>query len=113
MAEANNQIKSDGKKEITGGLPMQVLVRGRLEKSRLYEGTRYSQIITPAPDVYSRPQIVEVRSKERLGDVGDEVAVACILGGFSRKPYKAVDRQTGESVTVVPVDHTLDAVPSL
>ena len=109
MAEASVVTKMEGKKEAAVHA-MQVLVRGRLEKSRLYDGKRYSQIITPAPDAYSRPQIVEVRSKSRLGDVGDEVAVTCLLGGFSRKPYRVTDKQTGEMVTVTPVDHTLDAV---
>ena len=109
MAEASVVTKMEVKKE-AAIQPMQVLVRGRLEKARLYEGKRYSQIITPAPDAYSRPQIVEVRSKARLGDIGDEVSVACTLGGFSRKPYRVTDKQTGEVVTVTPVDHTLDAV---
>lgn len=110
MAEANVVTKMDAKKEAAAIQPMQVLVRGRLEKSRTYEGKRYSQIITPAPDAYSRPQIVEVRSKARLGDVGEEISVTCVLGGFSRKPYKVTDKQTGEMVTVTPVDHTLDAI---
>jgi hypothetical protein len=113
MAEANVVMKMDSKKEAAAAVqPMQVQVRGRLEKSRLYEGKRYSQIITPAPDAYSRPQIVEVRSKGRLGDIGEEVSVSCVLGGFSRKPYKVTDKQTGEMVTVTPVDHTLDVVDS-
>lgn len=110
MAEANVVTKMDAKKEALAQPPMHVMVRGRIEKSRLYEGKRYSQIITPAPDAYSRPQIVEVRSKARLGDAGDEVTVMCTLGGFSRKPYKVTDKQTGEMVTVTPVDHTLDVI---
>ena len=113
MAEVNVVTKMDSKKDAgPAAQPMQVLVRGRLEKSRLYEGKRYSQIITPAPDAYSRPQIVEVRSKGRLGDISDEVSVSCVLGGFSRKPYKVADKQTGEMVTVTPVDHTLDVIES-
>lgn len=110
MAEANVITKMESKKEAAAVLPMQVLIRGRLEKSRSYEGKRYSQIITPAPDAYSRPQIVEVRSKARLGEIGDEITVKCVLGGFSRKPYKVTDKQTGEMTTVTPVDHTLDVV---
>lgn len=110
MAEANVVTKMDAKKDIAAQQAMQVLIRGRIEKSRLYEGKRYSQIITPAPDAYSRPQIVEVRSKSRLGETGDEVTVMCTLGGFSRKPYKVTDKSSGEVVTVTPVDHTLDAV---
>jgi hypothetical protein len=110
MAEANVVTKMETKKDAAALSLMQVVVRGRLEKARSYEGKRYSQILTPAPDAYSRPQIVEVRSKNRLGDVGDEVTVTCKLGGFSRKPYKVTDKQSGEVVTVTPVDHTLDVV---
>lgn len=110
MAEASVVTKMDAKKEVSAQQVMQVLIRGRIEKSRLYEGKRYSQIITPAPDAYSRPQVVEIRSKTRLGETGDEVTVMCTLGGFSRKPYKVTDKNTGEVVTVTPVDHTLDAV---
>jgi hypothetical protein len=89
---------------------MQVIVRGRIEASRTYEGKRYTHIMTPAADAYSRPQLVEVRSKARLGEKGDEVTVVCVLGGFSRKPYEAKDKSTGEVVKITPVDHTLDVV---
>lgn len=99
-----------GDKKADSVKPMVVFVRGRLEKSRSYEGKRYSQILTPAPDAYSRPQLVEVRSKSKLGDVGEEVSVTCLLGGFARKAYQAKDKETGEVLTIVPVDHTLDAV---
>lgn len=89
---------------------MQVAIKGRIETSRVYEGNRYTQIMTPAADQYSRPQLVEVRSKSKLGERGDEVTVTAKLGGYARKPYAFTDKQTGERVTLVPVDHTLDAV---
>jgi hypothetical protein len=34
----------------------------------------------------------------------------CLLGGFVRKPFMAVDKATGEQTKVTPVDMTLDAV---
>lgn len=89
---------------------MQVIVAGRIEISKTYEGKRYTQILTPAPDAYSRPQLVEIRSKTKLGERGEEVSAQCVLGGFQRKPYEVKDKNTGEVVKVVPVEHTLDLV---
>lgn len=91
-------------------VPLQVLVRGKVEASRRFDGKRYTRIITPAADAYSRPQMVEVRSVSKLGDVGDETEVTCRLGGYTRKPYRTTDKDTGETAMVTPVDLTLDAV---
>lgn len=38
----------------------------------------------PALDAYSSPATVEVRSKERLGQVGDELSVLVNIGGYPR-----------------------------
>jgi hypothetical protein len=91
-------------------VPLQVLVRGKVEASRRFDGKRYTRIITPAADAYSRPQVVEVRSVGKLGDLGDETEVTCRLGGYTRKPYRTTDKDTGETAMVTPVDLTLDAV---
>ncbi|WP_354684015.1 single-stranded DNA-binding protein [Cupriavidus necator] len=88
--------------------PMHVLVRGRIEAQRSHEGTRYTRIMTPAPDAYSRPQIVEIRGKNKLGERGDEVTVTCTLGGYQRKAYQIKNKDTGELETITPVDMTLD-----
>jgi len=93
-------------------VPMQVTVKGRIEAVRRWEQTRYTRIVTPAPDPYSRPQVVEVRSKEQLGQKGDEITVVAQLGGFARKPYKSVDKESGEVSMITPVDLTLDVVDS-
>ena len=95
---------------VAAPVPMRVLVVGRVESSRSYEGKRYTHVLTPAPDAYSRPQLLEIRSKGKLGDKGDEVSISCILGGFQRKSYQAKDQKTGEITTVVPVEMTLDLV---
>lgn len=91
-------------------LPLQVFVKGKVEASRRFDGKRYTRIITPAADAYSRPQVVEVRSVSKLGDLGDETEVTCRLGGYTRKPYRTTDKDTGETMMVTPVDLTLDAV---
>lgn len=91
---------------------MQVMVRGRIDASRTHDKTRYTRIVTPAPDPYSRPQTVEIRSKAQLGAKGEEVTVLAQLGGFTRKPFRSTDKETGEVTMVTPVDLTLDALES-
>lgn len=109
MAEAN-VMKMEDKKSHMSAKAMHVVVAGRIEGSKTYEGKRYTQVMTPAADAYSRPQLVEVRSKARLGDKGEEITCSCVLGGFQRKAYETKDKQTGEIIKVVPVEHTLDLV---
>ena len=91
-------------------VPMHVMVVGRIDASRSHDGTRYTRVLTPAPDAYSRPQTVEIRSKQKLGDRGEEISVTAKLGGYTRKPFRSVDKETGETTMVTPVDLTLDAV---
>lgn len=90
--------------------PMQVMIRGRVEASRNHEGTRFTRITTPAADAYSRPQVVEIRSRTPLGPKGEEVTVLAQLGGFTRKAFEFKNKDTGEIEKVIPVDMTLDAV---
>lgn len=108
MADGN-VMKIEDKKNATVKA-MHVVIAGRVEGSKSYEGKRYTQVMTPAADAYSRPQLVEIRSKSRLGEKGEEISCHCVLGGFQRKPYETKDKQTGEIVKVVPVEHTLDLV---
>lgn len=107
MADAN-VMKMDDKKASLAVKAMVVSIVGRLEGSKSYDGKRYTQVMTPAADAYSRPQLVEIRSKGRLGEKGDEISCQCLLGGFQRKAYETKDKQTGEIVKVIPVEHTLD-----
>lgn len=107
MSSPETVSKMDLKAKI---LPMRVLVAGRIENSRSHDGTRYTHVMTPAADAYSRPQLLEIRSKQKLGDKGEEITVSCTLGGYQRKAYQAKDKNTGEINTVVPVEHTLDLI---
>jgi len=90
--------------------PLTVLVTGKVEAARRYENKVYTRILSPAPDPYSRPQVVEVRSNARIGQRDEEISVTARLGGFTRKPYRVTDRETGEQTSITPVDHTLDLV---
>jgi hypothetical protein len=89
---------------------MVIFIRGKVEGLRRFDGKRYTRIITPAPDAYSRPQVVEIRSVQKLADIGDETEVTCRLGGYTRKAYRATDKDTGETTSIIPVDLTLDAL---
>ena len=108
--EIMNAPVAEAPKQGTKMAPMQVFVRGRIDASRTHEKTRYTRIVTPAPDPYSRPQTVEIRSKSQLGAKGEEVTVLAQLGGFTRKPFRSTDKESGEITLVTPVDLTLDAI---
>jgi hypothetical protein len=51
-----------------------------------------------------------VRSKAKLGEIGDEITVPCKLGGYTRKPYRVTDKETGEQSMITPVDLTLEVI---
>jgi hypothetical protein len=52
-------------------------------------------IATPAADEFSRPQELDVRSKVRLGAVGDPVSLVVSWEGYQQRfTYK--DKETGE-----------------
>lgn len=87
-----------------------VTVHGRVEEVQRYEGTYRTRLICPAPDSFSSPQKISVRSKTRLGSRDELVTATCRLGGYQRKPYRVTDKDTGESMNVVPVDMTLDFI---
>lgn len=91
-------------------LPMQVLIVGRVVKSRRHEGKTYTQVLAPAIDAFSRPTPLEIRSKQRIGENGEDVRVRCVVGGYGRKPYRLTDKDTGETRTIEPIVMTLDAV---
>lgn len=90
--------------------PLQVAIIGKVTRVRRYEKFFYTTIICPAVDVYSRPSVVEVRSKSRFADTDEETRVNAILGGYEGKPYAVTDRESGERKTLVPVHLFLDAV---
>lgn len=89
---------------------MQVRISGKIQAIRRFDNTTFTRIVTPAPDSYSRPQVVEVRSKNKLGERDEEVTVTALLGGYTRKPYAVIDKDTGEKTMVTPTDMTLDVI---
>lgn len=90
--------------------PMQTLIVGKVLRVRRYEQFTYTTIICPAADLYSKPSVVEIRSSRRFADKEEEVTVTAKLGGYEGKPYKGVDKESGERITLIPVNLYLDLV---
>jgi hypothetical protein len=88
--------------------PLQVHVAGKITRVRRHEKFFYTTIICPAKDEYSRPSVVEIRSKNRFGDVEETTKVNAELGGYEGKAYAVTDRETGERKNLVPVNLFLD-----
>ena len=63
----------------------QAVIRGRVTEVKSTEDQKYTVISLPAPDAYSKPQVVEVRSKRLLGKPQDDVTVRVAIEGYRRK----------------------------
>lgn len=67
-------------------LPNQGVVAGRLGVRRtmnLKEGKRFLQLLAmPAPDVYSMPSMIELKSVQPLGTEGDDWSGVVRIGGY-------------------------------
>ena len=105
MSEAQN-VKPLGAKVV----PLEVTVVGKCLRVRRHEQFTYTTIICPAKDEYSRPQVVEIRSKARFADRDEPVTARALLGGYEGKAYAVVDKETGERRQLVPVNLYLDLV---
>jgi hypothetical protein len=79
-------------------LPLLVRIVGRVDFVK--QGTSKGKpsfltlVKTPAPDPFTAPSTVEVRSSARLGSVGEEVEVFANLKGYSQS---GVSQKTGEA----------------
>lgn len=89
---------------------MVVHIVGKVEAVRRYEGKSYTRIVCPAPDLYSKPAIVEVRSSNRIGAKDEEVSLDARLSGYPRKMYSVTDKESGEIVKIIPVEMTLEMI---
>lgn len=105
MSESQN-VKPLGSKVV----PLEVTVVGKCLRVRRHEQFTYTTIICPAKDEYSRPQVVEIRSKARFADRDEPVTARALLGGYEGKAYAVVDKETGERRQLVPVNLYLDLV---
>lgn len=89
------------------------LLKGRISKVRRIKTNQGPLFLTivrlPAPDEYTSPQTVELRSVNRLGGEGEDWQGRVRIGGFGRS-YSVTDAETGEKVTVATADVNLTVV---
>lgn len=88
--------------------PMCVRVVGKVLRVRRHEQHTYTTVITPAADEYSRPSVVEVRSKQRFAERDEQADFMGRLGGYEGRAYRVTDRDSGEQKQLVPVNMFLD-----
>lgn len=94
-----------------GGVPYGILLlRGRITDIALVGERVVHTIALPAASAYDRPEIVQVRSAQKLGERETEIECKARIGGYARKPYETTDPDTGRKRRVTPVTVTLDAV---
>lgn len=71
-------------------------IRAKPRKITTQAGPLHLTLVTlPAPDEFTSPSTVEIRSKNALGEQGDAIKLKCRIGGRVR-PYDKTDRDTGE-----------------
>jgi hypothetical protein len=88
----------------------QLVITGKVIRSRRYQDHTYTTVICPAADEYSKPQVVEVRSSRKFAEKDEVTTFVAQLGGFEGKPYESKDKSTGEISRVIPVTLYLDYV---
>ncbi|HGJ5882994.1 DNA-binding protein G5P [Arsenophonus sp.] len=91
-------------------LPLyQTVISGKVTRvSTSNDGHVYTTVILPAPDPYSKPPVVKIRSKRRLGAIDSEInELVCRISGFERS-FRYHDKQTGQPLTGHNVEMFLD-----
>ena len=82
----------------------EAVIRGRVIEVKKSQNGYFTAVALPAPDQYSHPQAVEVRSKNLLGRPQEDITVRVAVGGY-RRGYKD---KMGEQAFAT--NNTLDAV---
>lgn len=81
----------------------EALLSGRIVSARAIktqDGRVFLTLVKlPAPDEFTSPQTIEVRSTERLGEVGSDWRGKVRIGGYARQ-YNTTDKETGEVTSV-------------
>lgn len=97
----------------TQALLLSATVKGRVFAARRIQTKAGPQVITilklAAPDEYSSPQTIELRSSGRLADTGQDWQGRVRIGGYGRT-YQVTDPDTGEKRTVQTADNSLTVI---
>lgn len=89
----------------------EVQLMGQVRDVRKHEDWVYTRITLPAESPYESPAVVEVRSKKRLGQPGEEIQVSARVGGYLKR-FSYTDKATGEQVFRSTVTMYLDEIPA-
>lgn len=97
--------------KVAAALPLGVcLLSGRITARRRISTANGTLCLTivklPAPDEFSNPATVELRSREHIGEVGDAWRGRVQVGGYGRS-YQVDDAETGRKVTIQTASVTL------
>jgi len=84
--------------------PNNVIVNGKVQDVKDYQGNYYTQVTLPSRDEYSDTNTVSIRSKHRLTAVGELITQLCSLGGYTQS-FQTRDGEKAQRTTIV-----LDAV---
>lgn len=63
----------------------------------LDNGTVLTRIVIPAPDQFSHPQTVEVRSERRFAQPGQDVTIVARIGSY-RRTFRLRDGTQGDAI---------------
>ncbi|MDR5615432.1 MULTISPECIES: DNA-binding protein G5P [unclassified Arsenophonus] len=91
-------------------LPLyQTVISGKVTRvSTSDDGHVYTTVILPAPDPYSKPPIVKIRSKRRVGVIDSEInELVCRISGYERS-FRYPDKKTGQMTLGYNVEMFLD-----
>ncbi|MGY8624415.1 hypothetical protein [Chromobacterium violaceum] len=85
-------------------------ISGRIRSAEKRGEFVYTVIALPAPDQFTSPGLVEVRSKKRVGDKESDVKLLVKCGGYFGSPYRYTDKETGEQVSRRAFNNSLTVV---
>jgi len=81
------------------------MIRGRVIEVKRSDSGIFTAIMLPAPDSYTQPQAVEVRSRALLGKPQEDVTVRVLLGGYRRSYQdKHGDKVFATNITLTAVE---------
>jgi len=78
----------------------QMMVSGRIEAVDEYEDSYYSIVITPAPDAFSQPSTLKIKSRRKIGKAGEDVMQLVQWNGWLKRGEKGAQFLNGFFIAV-------------
>jgi len=79
---------------------LETAISGRVAEKgvrQLDNGTVLTRIVIPAPDEFSHPQTVEVRSERRIAQPGQDVKIVARISSY-RRTFRLKDGSQGDAI---------------